>query len=209
MRLQWMSVIAIALVCASLADARADSLFAKGVDDRGTLISETTQRFEVGDLITVMVRENTQATTKADTDTKKESDVDSSAPPEDNPFLTKGLGVGDNRLPNWLIGMKNEQKTEGATRRSNQLVMTVTCSVTDVLPNGIVVIEGKKSVKINREESSMKIHGRVRARDVQPDNTIDSNFVADAEVELVGNGPLWRNQKRGFITRILDWFSPY
>ena len=75
--------------------AQADSLFAKEAGERGTLISETTQRFEVGDLITVMVRENTTATTRSDTDTKKESDIESVADPGQSPFLTGTLGIGD------------------------------------------------------------------------------------------------------------------
>ena len=205
---QWRRIGFGTLVCCVSAAAQADSLFSKAVAERGTLISETTQRFQVGDLITVLVRENTSATTQSDTDTKKESDLDSQAPVAQNPFLTDALGVDSNFLPNWILEAESEFKTQGATRRSNQLAMTVTCSVKEVLPNGIVVIEGQKSVTVNREESSMKIRGKVRARDVQPDNSVDSNLVADAQVELIGNGPLWRNQKRGFLTRLLDWFNP-
>ena len=159
MKMRGKGFVLAALVCMCGADARADSLFAKAAGEKGTLISETTQRFEVGDLITVLVRENTTATTRSDTDTKKESDIESIADPAQNPFLTEALGIGDDFLPNWIIEAENEFKTQGATRRSNQLVMTVTCTVKEVLHNGIVVIEGQKSVTVNREKSSMKIIG--------------------------------------------------
>lgn len=199
-------IAAICLFVPGLGEA--DSLFSKAVADKGTFIAETTQRFEAGDLITVLVRENTQSSTDSNTNTKKESDVDSSAGEAANPFLIEGLGLNPDFLPNWLIEAENEQKSRGDTARNNQVTMTITCVVEEVLPNGNVLLAGSKSVKVNREESRMHISGQVRARDVQPDNTVDSGLVADAKVELVGDGPLWRNEKRGFITRFLDWFNP-
>jgi flagellar L-ring protein precursor FlgH len=78
-----------------------------------------------------------------------------------------------------------------------------------VLDNGNLMIEGNRTVGINREDSRLFVSGVVRPRDISPANTIRSDRIANAEIQLKGKGPLWNNQRRGIITRLLDWVSPY
>ncbi|NUM53751.1 MAG: flagellar basal body L-ring protein FlgH [Candidatus Hydrogenedentes bacterium] len=194
--------------------AFADSLFTQKVAEQGTLVSLKKKKFEPGDIITVMVREKIQASTNSNTNTKKESDVESEANENDNEFLVAekpdGLGILDpEKLPNWAIGTKNEQRTTGQTQRQNQLVTTITCTVKEMYPNGTLLIEGEKVVSVNREDSRIYVRGIARARDVSPNNVIDSTQLADATIELKGRGPLWNNQRRGLLTRFLDWVAPY
>lgn len=198
--------------------AGADSLFTARVAEQGTLVSDKTAKFKEGDLITVLVRENIDATTTSDTDTKKEADVQAQAPFASNPFFvkqpagsaTQGQNIfGAEQLPNWDVSIENEHKTAGKTARANKLVMTVGCIVTKILENGNLEIQGEKRVTVNREDSKLMVHGVIRARDVTPSNTINSNQIANAEIELKGKGPLWNNQRRGLLTKFLDWFSPF
>lgn len=194
--------------------AFADSLFTQQVAEQGTLVSLEKKKFAPGDIITVMVREKIQASTNSNTNTKKESDVESEANAGDNEFLTAekpdGLGIlSPEKLPNWAIGTKNEQRTTGQTKRQNQLVTTITCSVKQMFPNGTFLLEGEKNVSVNREDSRIYVKGIARARDVLPNNVIDSTQLADATIELKGRGPLWNNQRRGILTKLLDWVSPY
>jgi len=199
----------MAAMVLGLSHANADSLFIKmAASNGGTLISDQKVRFEVGDLVTVLVRENISASTKADTDTKKESSVESDAAAADNKFLTSNL-LSEAALPNWGIEAESEFKTSGATNRSNTVTFTISCTVTKVLENGNIHIQGTKHLKVNREDTGIKISGLVRARDVTPANTVNSNQIADSSVELLGHGPLWNNQRRGFFTRLFDWFSPF
>jgi flagellar L-ring protein precursor FlgH len=81
--------------------------------------------------------------------------------------------------------------------------------VTEVLPNGNLTIQGERTVTINREDSKMQVVGTIRARDVEPNNTIASTKVANAQIKLTGKGALWNNQRRGLVSRFLDWFSPF
>jgi flagellar L-ring protein precursor FlgH len=81
--------------------------------------------------------------------------------------------------------------------------------VTRVMPNGNVELQGEKRVTVNRDDSLIKLTGMARTRDVTAQNTIDSNQLANAQIELKGQGPLWNNQRRGLLTRFLDWFSPF
>jgi flagellar L-ring protein precursor FlgH len=88
-------------------------------------------------------------------------------------------------------------------------VTTITCVVTGILENGNLALEGSKNVTVNREDTTMKITGMCRAEDVTPANTIASNLVYGADIQLAGKGPLWNTQRRGLVTKVLDWFSPF
>ena len=192
----------------------ADSLFSDKVAESGTLISDKKARFEVGDIIVVMVRENINASTISGLNTKKESAVESTADAASNEFFIAdgkgGLNIfNPEELPNWKVDVKNEHKGNGSTKRTNTLVTTITCTVKEVLSNGNLAIEGEKKVTVNRDDSNLWLSGTIRGRDVSASNTVQSNQVANAVIELRGQGPLWNNQRRGLLTRMLDWFSPF
>lgn len=209
-------ILGVFLCCVlcSLSFSYGDSLFTPEAQLSGTLISEKGTRFQPGDIITILVREKISASTTADTNTKKESDVESKANEKDNNFLTAekpdGLGlINPDLLPNWKIESENETKARGKTTRTSTLTTTIACTVTRVYPNGNLKIEGEKRVTVNREDSLLTVSGVVRSKDVAPDNTVLSTQVANAQVQLKGKGDLWNNQRRGIITKILDWFSPF
>jgi flagellar L-ring protein precursor FlgH len=81
--------------------------------------------------------------------------------------------------------------------------------VKKVYDDGNIDIEGEKRVTVNREDSNLFVKGTVRSRDVSPGNTVLSTQVANVTIELKGKGPLWNNSRRGLITKVLDWFSPF
>ncbi|MBM3289563.1 MAG: flagellar basal body L-ring protein FlgH, partial [Candidatus Hydrogenedentes bacterium] len=101
--------------------ALADSLFTQDVADQGTMVTLKKKKFQPGDIITVTVREKITASTDANTNTKKEADVESTADEGNNSFLVEpepdGFGITTpGKLPNWSIGTKNEQRTTGQTK---------------------------------------------------------------------------------------------
>ena len=196
-----------------LGAVHADSLFTHTAARGGTLISEEVARFAVGDIITVLVQEKVTAVTSANTNTKKEADVSSQAGANDNEFLVAnkpGMNIlNKEELPNWDLETENETKNTGSTQRRSELSTTISCFVKKVLPNGNVMIEGERQMTVNREDSTIVVSGVIRPKDVTPANTITSDKVAGAQVLLKGKGPLWNNQRRGLITRFLDWFSPF
>ena len=209
------SKLMAAVVLAALASgAPADSLFSQQTAKDATTVSEKLDRFEVGDIVTVIVRETLDASTSAGTNTKKESDVKANAAAAANPFLVAEQPDGNNilnpgELPNWDIQSENETKNTGDTRRRNTLTTSITCTVVEVFPNGNLKISGDKQVTVNRDDSMVTVSGIIRSKDITAQNTIQSTQVADASVLVKGKGPLWNNQRRGLITRVLDWFSPF
>ena len=206
------SVLLLTLALAAALPASADSLFTKEVANEGPPSPTRTRVRRGRHHIVWCVR--TSATTESNTNTKKESEIVAEAPVGSNTFLVAkkpdGLGLlKKERLPNWDIEVENEHKGRGDTSRSNRLTTTISCTVTKVFENGNLEIMGNKRVTVNSEDSTVLLTGTVRARDVSPENTVPSDRVANAIVELKGKGPLWNNQRRGILTKLLDWFSPF
>tara|TARA_R110001592_G_scaffold42248_4_gene137270 strand:- start:107 stop:730 length:624 start_codon:yes stop_codon:yes gene_type:complete len=204
-------VIVVGLLQTPLA---ADSLFSQRVAKTGTLVTEKLNRYQPGDIITVLVREKLDARTNAETNTKKKTDVSSVAAAAANPFLVGAKPNGNNilipgELPNWDIQAENKARNDGDTIRSNTLTTSITCTVVESMSNGNLKIKGEKQVTVNREDSTIQLSGIIRAKDITPENTIQSTQVADVNVFVKGKGPLWNNQRRGLVTRFLDWFSPF
>ena len=207
-----MRLLLIIALCSATAGVWADSLFSKQASARGTLISENNARFKVGDMVTVLVRENIDARTRSELDTEKKSELSGEAPEASNGTLTGDDALIDlpvGLLPNWDIDVENKHESDGSTRRRNEVTFTVACTVTHVHPNGNIELSGEKKVTVNRDDSLIKLTGMARTRDVSAQNTVDSNLLANAQVELKGQGPLWNSQRRGWFNRMFDWFSPF
>ncbi len=198
---------------AATSPAWADSLLRRDVTARETLIAKRAD-YQSGDIITVVVLEKLDSSINSDTNTKKESDVESTAEASANEFLIakepEGFGLlTKEKLPNWQIEAQNEMKARGTTRRKSELETTVPCTVTTVLENGNLMIEGSRTVSINREDNRLTVTGMIRPRDISPANIVRSDRIANAQILLKGKGPLWNNQRRGLVTRFLDWVAPY
>ncbi|MCX5770369.1 MAG: flagellar basal body L-ring protein FlgH [Candidatus Hydrogenedentes bacterium] len=201
------------VVLAATGPAWGDSLLRHNSTTRETLIAKRAD-YRAGDIITVIVMEELDSSINSDTNTKKESDVGSQAEASANEFLVGERPNGftfmkKENLPNWQIEAEKEMKARGQTRRKSKLETTVPCTVTAVLENGNLMIEGNRVVGINREDNRLSVSGVIRPRDITPANTIQSDRIANAQIQLKGRGPLWNNQRRGLITRFLDWVSQY
>lgn len=148
-----------------------------------------------GDLVTVIIVEQAQARQNANTATGKNSDVS----------VGPGVGVLADLIPLLKVGGGDTFKADGSTTRGGSLTAKITTRVVESLPNGTMRIEGKQKIMINGEEQEIIISGLVRNRDVAPDNTILSTFVADAEIAFMGTGIVADKNSPGIITRLFNW----
>ncbi|NUL81584.1 MAG: flagellar basal body L-ring protein FlgH [Armatimonadetes bacterium] len=146
-----------------------------------------------GDIITIIVSESAVATSQADTKTAKAESA--SADPGIGPIL-RAL------LPELGASGRTSLNASGSTTRSGSLIARITALVVEELPNGLVKIEGLRTVQINGETQKLTIGGMVRLRDVAPDNTIQSTLVANAEIKFEGKGVIGSRQQEGLITRL-------
>jgi flagellar L-ring protein precursor FlgH len=81
--------------------------------------------------------------------------------------------------------------------------------VTDVLPNGNLVIEGVRVVTFSGETQYVSLHGLVRPDDITSANTVASSNIADVRIEFVSEGSLTDAQKKGWLTKLYDTLRPY
>lgn len=165
----------------------------------------TRTAFAKGDLVTILVSENSVASFSATTNaTKKDTNqVDRlNLPILDflgGTLVNKVLGNG------YSTGANSSVSGTGTTTQSGQFTARLTAVVKEVLPNGNLVIEGKRYVKVNNDFQTLVLTGTVRRDDVRDDNTVLSESVADATIKAEGKGVITDRQRRGILTRILEW----
>lgn len=149
-----------------------------------------------GDILTILISEQSAASYIANTQTNKSVNND----------VRKALGpVLRNLIPNWATGASSSEVGAGATSAQGRLHARMSAIVKQVLPNGNLVIEGTRWVKVNKDTQTFTILGIIRRDDVRSDNTILSEDIAEAEIRVEGKGAIADRQRRGILTRILDW----
>lgn len=165
--------------------------------------------FKVGDLLTIVVREQRRFQAEADLEIKKRFNVKSVL----NAFikLTEG-GVGATAFrrgqPTIDYKYDNRLTSEGDTQREDTLTMRVTGRVIDVKPNGLLVLEARARIQHDEEISTITFTGTCRKEDVTADNTILSTQVADKNVTVINHGALRSASSRGWILKLIDLFQP-
>lgn len=164
-----------------------------------TNMASDVQALRRGDLITIHVLENTVAVGAGSVKDQRSFSAQSG--------LTQMLGMIGPRsgLANLFAPSSNEALSgQGETNSTTQLTTDLTGQVVDVLPNGVLVVEARRSVEINNERQTAILRGLVRRADVAPDNSILSTSLGDLEVELQGKGVISDMTRRpNLLTRIL------
>jgi flagellar L-ring protein precursor FlgH len=179
-------VLAVALVTAAGAQTR--SLYA---DPKAR---------EVGDALTVIIEENASATNRTGTSTDKsnKATVSSSIPKGGNILDFVPLHALDSQAGNKYQG-------QASTSRSANLSARMTVTVVGRKPNGDLLIEGVRTIKINGETESIFLNGAVSPVYVRNDNTVLSSNVADLQIEYTGKGTITQGSRPGLLVRLVNW----
>lgn len=182
-------------------------------------IYEDRKARRINDLVTINVVENIAGSGTAATKTSRDSSADYGLSDFfgmnldfnlHNAFLLKDMYKGANVFSPTLKGSaKSAFDGKGDTTREGKLLGTITAKVVEVMPNGNMVIESRKDLTINNEKQILVLRGMIRPDDVLPDNSIQSSYVADAEIFFVGNGVIQEKQKPGWLTRFFDQVWPF
>ena len=151
----------------------------------------------VGDIITVMLNESTQASKSAKTESGKATDIAL------NPLVGlggKNVNIGGQSIK---LGLKSDSSYKGDAKsnQSNSLSGNISVNVMRVLPNGNLMIRGEKWLTLNTGEEFIRLEGVVRASDVAADNTVKSNRIANARIQYSGKGDLQDAQSSGWLSR--------
>ena len=197
---------ATALTIFSLANAPAQSLWH---DESSKPMFADKRATSVGDILTIIVQENTSATKKNNTTTAKDAAVDASLStflysPGASSFLTKA-----GTMPALKYGAKNSFNGGGSVDNSQKMVASIAVKVIDVLPNKNLVIEGRRETSFSGEHQTAVLHGIVRPEDITANNNVFSYNIADAKVEINSKGTVDDSQRKGWFTKIWDKLTPF
>ena len=191
------------------------------MDNPGSLFQPSQAEFlyddnrarRVGDIVLVRVAENSSATHKADTTAKKENslEIGVEAYPKEGLFglLGQPLGLDSNADPKMKGDFTTDFKANGETVNESNFSATVAARIVRVLPGRVFQVEGARRVRVNYETQILVVRGLVRQRDIAADNSVTSNSLAEAQIEVYGNGVLTDKQRPGWLTRILDNIYPF
>ncbi|MGH8039797.1 MAG: flagellar basal body L-ring protein FlgH [Stenotrophomonas sp.] len=155
---------------------------------------------DVGDLLTITLTESTTAQTTANTTTDKESNLSLGTPTIFGAPVTLG---GKDILSASAAG-KRDFTGKGTSAQSNRLQGSVTVTVMQRLPNGNLVVQGAKNLRLNQGDELVQVQGIVRAADISQDNTIPSSRVADARIVYGGRGPVAQSNAMGWLSRFFN-----
>ena len=165
---------------------------------------------QVGDLVTVLIVEQTTTSLDASTDTGRDSTISAGVEAllgaektilDAHPDMGGKIALG--------VGATSAYAGSGGTSRGSALETMLTCEVIEVLPNGNLRIWGYKQVRVNRETQYVVLDGVVRPRDIRMDNTVVSDRLAEAKFEVTGSGVVADKQGPGVLSRALDAVWPF
>lgn len=154
----------------------------------------------VGDIISVILSENTQAQKNAKTELKKEnsSELAPIIGLGANPVTVKGNSI------EFGYDQSNDFKGDSKSNQSNSLNGNISVHVLRVLPNGNLMIRGEKWLTLNNGDEYIRLTGVIRSKDISSNNTIVSSKVANARIQYSGTGTFADVQEQGWLSKFFS-----
>lgn len=165
---------------------------------------------QVGDILTVKVKITDNASVANETQRTRTNKEDSGV----TDFIgskTLGASAAKAILPGRILTADSTSQSDGKGQidRKEQLLTNIAGVVTQVLPNGNLVIEGKQEVRVNFEIRELIVAGIIRPEDIESDNTIDSTKIAEARIAYGGRGQITDIQQPRYGQQVLDVLLPF
>lgn len=170
---------------------------------QGIKLFEDLRARNIGDILTVSLVEQTNATKSSTVSTSKSTDATIANP------TVFGYPVTRDGVPILSGSLDAEQQFsgEGGASISNRLEGSVTVTVVERLPNGNLVVQGEKWLTLNQGREFVRLSGVVRPVDIEPDNSVSSEKVANARIEYSGKGVIADANQMSWLARFFN--SPW
>ncbi len=164
---------------------------------------------QVGDILTVTVNITDKAIIDNETKRSRSNSEDSGVTDFIGSKTIKNPATAI--LPGRILTADSSASSDGkgSVNRSEALQTNVAAVVTQVLPNGNLVVEGKQEIRVNFEIRELIVAGIVRPEDIQSDNTIDSSKIAQARIAYGGRGQITDVQQPRYGQQVLDVVLPF
>jgi flagellar L-ring protein precursor FlgH len=160
----------------------------------------------VGDVLTIRLTESTAASKSAVTKTAKTTGVNNTGPT----ILGKTITAAGVPIFTTTLSGADSFDGEGSSTQGNSLAGSLTVTVVDVQPNGNLVIQGDKNIRLNQGDEFVHVSGVVRRADIATDNTVTSDKVADAHITYSGRGVIDSSNRMGWLARFFNSrYAPY
>jgi flagellar L-ring protein precursor FlgH len=154
----------------------------------------------VGDVLTIVLTERTDASKSASTKTAKSQSVEIAEPS----LFGRNVTWGGKPLLSASIEGDRDLNGEGSSQQSNRLTGSITVQVVGRHPNGNLLVKGEKWLTLNQGQELVRIEGIVRPTDISPANTVASTQVADARITYNGRGALADSNAMGWLARFFN-----
>lgn len=159
---------------------------------------------QAGDLLTVRISVNDKAALNNSSNRSRKSNSNADANMDIGFFNLMAQGTG-----NADVTSNSSASGQGATVRSEKIALALAAVVKEVLPNGLLLIEGSQEILVNYEKRRLVVQGLVNPRDVTPDNSISYEKIAEARISYGGQGRLSEVQQPGWGQQLWDKFTPF
>ena len=202
-----------------------ESLWKNSKSHSAKMLFTDTKAARIGDIVTIIISEKTQSGYENASEHEKKSNVLSSItnllfPAAATPASTDTMnanklytgsraGMHHGTLPasKWNASQKFEG--DGSIDTKSTLEARIAARVVAILENNNLLLEGKKTVKVGEEEQTFILSGIARKEDIRPDNTIESQYLADARIRIDEKGPVMQSQKKGILTKLWEFIGLY
>lgn len=176
--------------------------------DSGADLFRDARAFKNGDVVTVKVQIKDQASLD-NTLNRKRGSSEGLASSLDYDFGFGGAGGAGSASLNGNLDRTTSTDSKGGITRSENINLLVAAVVSEVLPNGNLVISGTQEVRVNFEVRVLSVAGIIRPRDISTDNQISYDKIAEARVSYGGRGRVMEVQQPAYGQQILDIVSPF
>jgi flagellar L-ring protein precursor FlgH len=163
----------------------------------------------VGDILTIAISESSTANKNNATATERKSSLSAAITAFLYPAGATGLLTKNGSLPAMAYNSDHAHNGSGTISDSETIVAQIAVQIKDVLPNGDLVVEGKRETSFSMEHQTIVLRGVVRPEDVLSNNTVFSYNVADATIQIIGKGTVSDGQNKGWFNRIWDKINPF
>lgn len=198
----------LVLACTVASTAQATSLWtAPGSREQGVAADHRAGR--VGDILTIIVAENAATSSSQNKSTNSDSSAEAAVSQFLFPAAASKFGTHNGALPGFGMSGSSTFKGGGQVSNSQSLNARAAVLVTDVLPNGNLVVAGARKLTFSGETQNVVLHGLIRPADIAAGNTVLSSNVAEARLEFISEGALSNAQKRGWLGNLYERLRPF
>jgi flagellar L-ring protein precursor FlgH len=163
------------------------------------------------DLVTIVINEQSTATSSGNTTLQKNADIDAKLDQfiELHAGELRGLTPGGAVVPEIKSELERDFTGAGTYDRSDTTITRLTAEIVDVKPNGNLVVQAEKTIKVDEELQHYLLTGICRAEDISTDNSILSTQLSDLTLVEDHKGAIADTQNRGWVPRLLDIVNPF